>query len=296
MKRIILCINPQAGAGKSKSKLFDIVNSLNDLECEVMVYTIVPGHRSAENILSITRDDYDVYVCCGGDGTLNRFINACKVFNIHRPIGYYPFGSTNDFARTIWKDPSVINISQSIANGDAFSYDLGKFNDTYFNYIAAFGAFTGVSYNTEQRFKNAFGYMAYVVNGIASLPQSLSNSIELTYTVDETSRHGKYIFGSVSNTTSIGGFSSPIMKRAELDDGLFEVILVKAPENVYELAEIVASLSTGAVNEKYMEVFQTASIEFVFDTPVHWTLDGEDSGEKENVRIDVEKKGMQLML
>ena len=296
MKRVLLCINPKAGAGKSKSRLFDIVNSLNNMDCEVTVYTIVPGRRSVEDILREHPGDYDVYACCGGDGTLNRFINACKSLHITRPIGYYPLGSTNDFARTIWEKPSLTNISTSIAKGDGFRYDLGNFNGTFFNYIAAFGAFTDVSYSTEQRFKDAFGYLAYVVNGLTNLPQNLRQNIELRYTVDGIEHQGNYIFGYVSNTTSIGGFTSPLMSRVELNDGLFEVILIKAPLKVYELGEIAAALSRGTVNEKYIEVFQTDRISFSFTDPVHWTLDGEESAPENEVDIHVEPNAMCLMV
>ena len=289
-------MNPQAGVGKSKDCLFDIVKSLNDKDCEVTVYTIEPGHRSVEQILWEHPGAYDIYACCGGDGTLNRFINACKKLFIRQPIGYYPLGSTNDFARNLWPNPDIECVSNAIARGEAFAYDLGNFNGTCFNYIAAFGAFTDVSYRTDQKFKDALGYLAYVLNGIASLPQSLRQNIELCYTVNGVEHTGNYIFGSVSNSTFIGGFSSQIMHHAQLDDGLFEVVLVKAPAHVYELGEIAAALSTGVVNEKYMELFQTDESEFLFTKPVRWTLDGEDSGEEDKVTIRVEKNAMYIMV
>lgn len=289
-------MNPQAGGGKSKDCLFDIVKSLNDKDCEVTVYTIEPGHRSVEQILWEHPGAYDIYACCGGDGTLNRFINACKKLFIRQPIGYYPLGSTNDFARNLWPNPDIECVSNAIARGEAFAYDLGNFNGTCFNYIAAFGAFTDVSYRTDQKFKDVLGYLAYVLNGIASLPQSLRQNIELCYTVNGVEHTGNYIFGSVSNSTSIGGFSSQIMHHAQLDDGLFEVVLVKAPAHVYELGEIAAALSTGVVNEKYMEMFKTDEIEFLFTKPVRWTLDGEDSGEEDKVTIRVEKNAMYIMV
>ena len=298
MKKILLCINPRAGVGKSKSKLFDIVASLNDLDCEVSVSVISPEHRPVEEILRNHPSGFDVYACCGGDGTLNHFINAYKSLGMEQPIGYYPLGSTNDFARTIWKHPDIRSISRSIAEGECFCYDIGSFNARYFNYVAAFGAFTDVSYSTEQGFKNALGHMAYVVNGIASLPQSLSQNIALHYRTETTEHSGNYIFGSVSNTTSIGGFSLPFTHSAELNDGLFEVLLVKAPANVYELGEIVAALSLGTINadNPYIEVFQTDHICFDFEEPVSWTLDGEAGGAAEHTEIQVEKKAMKLMV
>ncbi len=298
MKKVLLCINPKAGVGKSKSKLFDIVRFLNDRGCEVTVYTISPEYRPVEEILKMHQDGFDVYACCGGDGTLNRFINAYKAAGLRQPIGYYPLGSTNDFAKTIWKHPDIASISRSIAEGEIFSYDLGRFNAQLFNYIAAFGAFTDISYSTEQKFKNAIGYMAYVVNGIANLPQNLSRNIALHYKTADMEHSGNYIFGAISNTTSIGGFSLPMSHCAELNDGLFEVLLVKAPANVYELGEIVASLSLGTINadNPYIELFQTDRIRFEFSEPVHWTLDGEDGGAVEQAEIRVEKQAMKLMV
>ncbi len=174
-KRVLLLANPVAGTEKAKKELMPIVCALTEKGCEVTVYPIEPEKGLvSESILRDAKGRFDLVMCIGGDGTLNHVINGMMKNDFHVPISYIPGGSTNDFSRNINGDLDWEALCCIAAGNRSFRYDIGKLNDRYFNYIAGFGAFTEISYSTNQNMKNVFGYGAYVLNMIAKLPQNVS--------------------------------------------------------------------------------------------------------------------------
>ena len=277
-KKILLFSNGTSGTNSAVNHLFDIIRLLSKQHCIVTVYPIIPSEGLlSENVLAHLHENYDVIACCGGDGTLNHIVNQILKNNIHLPIGYIPTGSTNDFSRSInnGKSLSLEEQCQAIASGTRFYYDVGRINDTYFSYIAAFGAFTRVSYDTSQRLKNTLGYAAYALNAIASIPEGLAYHTHVSYQHDGVQDEGDYIFGAVANTNSIAGVQSPLVSNAELDDGQFEVILIRQPNNLIDINRILSKLTSGDTDDNYVTVFKTNHIQFAFDEETAWTLDGE---------------------
>ena len=233
---------------------------------------------------------FDVIVCCGGDGTLTHLVGALAKLRKRIPILYIPSGTTNDFARTLRLPNQLDDLIPLINRGKKFVYDIGKLNQSYFNYVAAFGAFTEVSYSTDQNFKNTFGYAAYLLQSIISLPNSLNERFHLTIEAEEFKGKGEYIFGAISNTTSVAGMSSPYLEAASLNDGQFEVLLVKAPDNLGELVQIASTLSAGATDNQYIHVFHTKHLKIRSTKPFAWTTDGEYGGTYTSVNIKVLNK------
>ena len=161
-KRILLLVNTSAGVGSARGKLYDIIKNLAVRDCEVTAYPILPEQGlDSEQLIAEYGKDYDVVMCCGGDGTLNHVIRGVMNAGLSCPIGYLPSGSTNDFARSIGIPGEVDENCRAVAGDHVFAYDIGKFNSVYFNYVAAFGAFTKVSYSTNQTAKNVLGYPAF---------------------------------------------------------------------------------------------------------------------------------------
>lgn len=279
-KKVLLLVNSVSGTKNAVVQLFDIIRLLSLNGCLVTVYPIVPhdGLVSEDIPSFVNAYDYDVIACCGGDGTLNHLVNVVIKNGIHVPIGYIPAGSTNDFSRSMnrGKSLSLKEQCQAIAEDAVFSYDVGKVNDVYFNYIAAFGAFTKVSYETPQKWKNALGYGAYVLNVLGSIPEGITYRRHVKYEYDGGIGEGYFIFGSVSNTTSVAGVKSPLVSHSEMNDGLFEVILVSAPNNISDMNLIVQNLSSGNVDDSHVIRFQTSRVIFQFDHKMSWTLDGEE--------------------
>ena len=184
--------------------------------------------------------NYDRIVCSGGDGTLDEVVTGVMKSGIKVPVGYIPAGSTNDFGNSLGIDKDMIHAADIAANGYRFPCDIGKFNDDYFVYVAAFGIFTEVSYATDQGLKNMLGHTAYILEGAKQLWDIPSYRMQVEY--DGNVLYDEFIYGMITNSMSVGGFKGIIPGNISLNDGKFEVTLIRMPKNPIELNDILAFL------------------------------------------------------
>lgn len=297
MKKVLLLVNGSAGRKQGKDSLYDIVRALALRDCEVTVYPIEPGTSlDSSLIIAAKAADFDVVACFGGDGTLNHVVSGLLDNGIRKPVGYIPGGSTNDFVKNFTDDIDIESVCDGIANGTIYSYDIGKLNDRYFNYVAAFGAFTEVSYSTDQAAKNLFGHGAYVVKAVSSLSDALSYSRKMRVYHDDQITEGEFIYGAVSNSPFVGGMTLPYSRDAKLNDGLFEAVFVTAPKNAVELATVLSDLATGYLDSQYVMTFETKALKVESDMPVDWTVDGEFGGSYKSAEIEVLPRAVDLMI
>ncbi|MEG2421360.1 MAG: YegS/Rv2252/BmrU family lipid kinase, partial [Oscillospiraceae bacterium] len=283
MKRLLFIYNPQAGKGQVRLHLAGILNAF--VRCGYLA-TACPTQGPGDGTLRAAAlgDKFSRVVCCGGDGTLNEVVTGLLTLEKPPVLGYIPAGTTNDFSRNLSLPRGMEQAAETAVTGRLLPCDMGRFNERTFVYVAAFGAFTQVSYDTPQSFKNMFGHLAYLMEGVTKL--SSIRSYHLTIEHDGVTDEGDYIFGMVSNTISVGGFRGLPKSQVELDDGLFEVILVHQPESVAELNSIFASLAQSkAVPGGVVEAFHAASLRFTADEDIAWTLDGEYGGSPRTVSI-----------
>lgn len=294
MKSLLFVYNPNSGKGLLKNKIADI---LNTFVVAGYMPTVYPTQAAGDGYQMVKdyKGHLDMIVCSGGDGTLDEIVTAVMDRGDHIPLGYIPSGSTNDFAKSL-RIPSDMRKAADVAvNGEIFQCDIGKFNEDSFVYIAAFGMFTDVSYETRQSVKNVLGHTAYVLEGMKRLYNIPSYKMKIT--CDGELIEGEFLFGMVSNTRSVGGFKAIINDGVVFDDGVFEVMLIKKPDNIIELNEIVASLLIEQLDTRHMYTFQAHTIEVECEeTPVSWTLDGEFGGEHHKVRIENCNKALDIMV
>ena len=283
-KTLLFVFNPKAGKGKIRHNLMEIIDIFNKGGYDVLARATQCA-RDAYEIVKEYQDKVDLVVASGGDGTLDEVVTALMETDSRVPVGYLPAGSTNDFARTLGIPSDSIAGVQNIAAGQVFRYDVGVFNDRYFNYIAAFGAFTKVAYETNQTFKNVLGYAAYILSALFNVAESVNIRCPMLIEHDGVKKEGSYVFGAVSNSTSVAGFRVPFGSEARMDDGLFEIVLIRAPESFSDFAEIIGCLMTGNLNSPYIEVFQSKEITIVPRSKVAWTLDGEYGGMPDTIHI-----------
>lgn len=292
MKKALLLANQNAGMGNAKGKVFQLVSALVKMGYEVITYPIIPKMNiTSENIIKEYKKRVKLVACLGGDGTLNHVVNALmKVTDKGKPslpVLYIPSGTTNDYAKTLGLSGDVDKVIRGVKNSRVYRLDIGAFDDQYFNYVAAFGAFTNVSYATPQDQKNLLGYLAYLVNGVASAPASLQTRYHMAVIHDGITEEGDYIFGAVSNATSVGGFKAPALSDASLSDGLFEVILIKAPDALQDIGEILMAATDGNFDNPHIKIFRTGEVTFRSDTNIDWTIDGEYGGARNEVNVSV---------
>ena len=292
MKKMLFILNPCAGQRKANKALADILAPFNRAGYEVSVYiTSAPGE--ARELVAWRAKELDLVVCCGGDGTFNETVAGILESGADTPIGYIPSGSTNDFAGSLGLKTNPVEAAKTIVEGTPTAYDAGLFGDRAFTYVASFGAFTKASYATPQSVKNALGHTAYVLGGISELSQI--KKIHAKLKLDGEELEGDYLFGAVCNSTSIGGIAKLDPSQVDMSDGLFEVLLVRAPKDLGEITECISAVQKQQYNCRMMTFCTASSLEVCTDGDVPWTLDGEKAEPQGTVTIQNVHHAFRLM-
>ncbi len=292
-KRMLFVYNPNAGKGLLKPKLADVLDIFVKAGFELVVYP-TQSYKDAYHKITHMEDEFDLVVCSGGDGTLDEVVTGMMKRKNKIPIGYIPTGTTNDFASSLHISRDILSAAHTAVNGIPFSCDIGTFNQDIFVYVAAFGLFTDVSYQTDQSLKNVLGHAAYVLEGAKRLSNIPAYKIKITH--DGEVIEGEFMIGMVTNSKSVAGFRSIMGKKVLFDDGEFEVTLIRRPKNPIELQEIITSLLIESFDTDYMYTFKAREIIFEADGEIPWTLDGEFGGEHEVVRIHNKQQALQIMV
>lgn len=292
-KRLLFVFNPHSGKAQIKNQLLDIVDVMVKAEYEVTIY---PTQAQGDAIHKVETEagDYDMVVCSGGDGTLDEVVTGMMRRTEKVPLGYIPAGSTNDFATSLGIPKDMVKAAENAVRGRAFPCDIGAFNRDYFVYVAAFGLFTEVSYKTSQEWKNVLGHAAYILEGVRSLHDIPAYLMQVEY--NNTRIQDEFIYGMISNSTSVGGFKGMTGKDVLLDDGVFEVTLIKKPRNPIELNEIIASLINLVDDTDMVYSFKTDEVKFTAKNTIPWTLDGEFGGDQTEVVIKNLSQAVQIMV
>lgn len=287
MKKLLLIYNPVSGMTKTRLSL---QKAIEYYDSQDYLVTVCLANRLTDYQDMLDFKGYDLIVCSGGDGTLNITISFLVQKNLPTQIAYIPSGSTNDFAYSLGLSGDMDTLLQNTVEGTPKLLDVGRFNASrYFLYVAAFGLFTKVSYTTSQKVKNMLGHAAYILEGIMSVADL--KSYHITAELEDETVEGEFILGMVTNSLSIGGFKNILPADTALDDGLFEVILIKMPTSLAALNEIASAL-WGEKPEDNQYIFhkKTSKIILRSEEKISWALDGEFGGEEDMVRIENRRK------
>lgn len=290
-KKLLFVYNPKSGRAQIRNKLVDILDIFAAAGYEI---TVAPtrAHDDARVIVAKRPQGYDLVVCSGGDGTLDEIVTGMIQSGFCTPIGYIPAGSTNDFGKSLSIPKNMLEAAKTAVKGVSFPCDFGRFNDDVFVYIAAFGLFTDVSYETGQEIKNVLGHMAYLLEGMKRLSSIRSFRMKVSWEGNQVEED--FIFGMITNSISVGGFKNITGKNVKLDDGVFEVTLIKNPKNPMELSNIMLSLLNRDIDTNTMYCFRTAQLELESKEPIAWTLDGENGGKHKKVSIQNICRGIEI--
>lgn len=292
MKKMLFIMNPFAGVKRANRHLADILLTFTQAGYEVITHMTL-GRGDAAAVAREKGKDVDLVVCCGGDGTLNETITGLLSAGADTPIGYIPAGSTNDFAASLKLPTNILKAAQTIVEGEPVSYDVGRFGNRYFSYVASFGAFTRSSYATPQNVKNALGHTAYVLSGITELSQIRNEHVKME--IDGQTVEGDFLFGAICNSTSVGGILTLDPKQVDMGDGLFEILLVRAPENLGEIHECIQALQSQKYNCAMLTFRSAQKVRIFADPEMPWTLDGEKEDGHETVEVENLHHAIRLM-
>lgn len=283
-KKLFIIVNPFSGKAKMVTNLMAVTQILSDSGFEVTVYPTKKAGDATLRASEIKDGEYDRIVVCGGDGTLNEVITGLMRANVSCKIGYIPAGTLNEWSLGL-KIPRSIPDAARVAAGDfEVRLDIGKFADRYFSYTASFGAFTEVSYSAPQEAKNVLGQAAYFFEGIKSLGNI--KPVHLKFECEEKTIEDDFLFGAVSNSMSVGGIVKFKENLVKLNDGLFEVLLIRNPKNILQLQNILDGILRGDLEREQIEFFHTKKITVTGGRGVAWTLDGEFAPGKDELVIE----------
>ena len=274
LRRMMLIINPVSGRRTSLRFLPDIIRTFNENGHIVSVFPT--GKRGdAAAFAECYSSDFDIVVCIGGDGTLNETVRGIVRSGTHIPLGYIPSGSTNDFAACHGLSADMLTAASNIVTGKPKKIDIGKFGDEYFCYVAAFGAFSWLSYTTPQNLKNVLGHSAYILDAVKDLPKIRAH--HLSFSAENAHYDGSYIFGAVCSSTSVAGTISLPRNAVDTSDGKFEVLLVRQPKTIVDFQGILSGVLTQDYSSPFLEFFQTDRLVVEAPPKLDWSLDGERS-------------------
>lgn len=281
-KQVLIIVNPNAGKGKVQKKIPHIKEDMIKTGYKVdVVYT--KKDFSAKDIINEYNKKLDMVICCGGDGTVNDLVNAVMNLEERPEISFIPLGTVNDFARTIGLSRQRFFMPRILKDYSEKKSDIGKFNEKYFSYVAAFGAFTPVSYVTSQKLKRVFGKLAYFIVAVKYFFKIRIHKIKLNIDGEEIEK--ECIYGSISNSKSIGGFRWFRKRDIAVDDGKFEVILINKPKHVINYLNIAFDILFKRYQSKNFFYKQGSKIEITTEKNISWTIDGEYGGRTKNVKI-----------
>lgn len=292
--KALLIVNPVSGKKRINNELVRIISRLEKGGYVTTVH-VTERHGDATETARLHGGEYDVIICCGGDGTLSETVNGMIAGGHTTKIGYIPSGTTNDFANGIGLSSDVIKAADDIVYGKPKAFDIGRFNKREFMYIASFGAFTQSSYGTPQNLKNTFGHFAYILSGIKELTEIKPYHMTV-YDAEGILHEGDYIFGAACNATSVGGIIKLDKNLVDLSDGVFEVMLVRCPKTLVQISVMAKALLNGNYDNEFLDFFHTKRLDVHCDEALPWSLDGEEADGGNDTQIEVLHEAANIIL
>lgn len=292
MKKLLFIMNPFAGQKRANKVLPEILMVFTEAGYEIQA-AMTTGPGSATRLAAERGGDVDLVVCCGGDGTLNETITGLLTAGYSTPVGYIPSGTTNDFAASLKLSHNPVQAAQDIVEGQSVAYDAGRFGDRYFCYVASFGAFTKTSYAMPQSVKNALGHTAYVLGGISELSQIRDEHVRME--IDGEVIEDDFLFGAICNSTSIGGILTLPPDRVDMGDGIFEVMLIRAPRSLAEVTECLLAVQNQTYNCGMITFRSVRSMKILTDPILCWSLDGEKAEGYQQITVENLHQAIHIM-
>ncbi len=275
MKKLLLIVNPVAGRTSIAGQMINVIDTFVKADYDVTVVTTQSEIHLIKTVESRAHE-FDLIVCCGGDGTLSLTVDSvCKIDN--RPlIGYIPCGTTNDFAKSRGISSVPVEAAEQIAEGETHSVDVGFFGGKAYIYVAAFGVFSDTSYATPRQLKQDIGRAAYLLEGVKSFVNKTNYHVK--FETDREVLEGDFMYGMFSNTRRVGGFQLPIISNFTVDDGMIDVTLVKAVKTPEDNTKLLNALITQHADDNMIYQFRASKITYESDVEIPWSLDGEYGG------------------
>lgn len=289
---LLLILNPAAGTRSARRLLPEIIAMFTNYGYACLTF-VTEQRGDATRFVEQYGDRAGKIVCIGGDGTFNETVTGLLRAGLRVPVGYIPAGSTNDFANSLHLPSDILEAARNIVEGEPVTLDAGRFRERYFAYVASFGAFTRASYETPQNVKNALGHLAYILEGMKDLPTIRPERVKLVANGEVF--EDDYLFGAVSNSTSLGGILTLPQETVDMNDGMFEIMLVHMPKTAAELNEILTAVTSKQYRCGMIDFIRTSRAEVFASSAMDWSLDGEREKGCEHIVIENVRDALRLL-
>lgn len=289
---LLLILNPAAGTRYARRLLPEIIAMFTNYGYACLTF-VTEQRGDATRFVEQYGDRAGKIVCIGGDGTFNETVTGLLRAGLRVPVGYIPAGSTNDFANSLHLPSDILEAARNIVEGEPVTLDAGRFRERYFAYVASFGAFTRASYETPQNVKNALGHLAYILEGMKDLPTIRPEHVKLV--ANGETFEDDYLFGAVSNSTSLGGILTLPQETVDMNDGMFEIMLVHMPKTAAELNEILTAVTSKQYRCGMIDFIRTSRAEVFASSAMDWSLDGEREKGCEHIVIENVRDALRLL-
>ncbi|MDD3453728.1 MAG: YegS/Rv2252/BmrU family lipid kinase [Bacilli bacterium] len=294
MKRCVVIYNPKCG----KDKKFNHMNEFSEIllkkeyEC-VFIPTAYKNHA-----FSIMKrlPKVDLVISIGGDGTFNEIVSGNLKRKNRLLVAHIPYGTANDIGAMFGYGKNIINNLKNLLNGTVNNLDICLINDQPFVYVAGFGKFVNISYETPRELKQKFGYLAYLISGLKEL-NGETKLYNLKYTVDDKEYQGAYSFIMISNANRIGGIDN-FYKDVKLNDNQFEVIFCDLTDKANIIKSLYYLKTKDITKVPGFYFYKTNNLKIEFENPLKkgWSIDGEEYiNENDIFEIKVDRNFQILM-
>ena len=285
--KILIIVNPISGR-KKRDKYYNRIRYNLEMQGYDVNIKFTTKEHNANYIVKTFSEEYDLIIACGGDGTLNEVTQGLYDLKRQIPVGFIPCGTTNDYARSLNIPFNKFHLSKNIKNYKKVKIDLGVFNGKVFNYCATFGIFSKTSYMTSRKLKNAIGRFAYFINGAKEVFKFDKYKMKFSY--DGKIIEDEFVFGSITNSSYLGGFHIFRREKVDLDEGKFDVLLIKEPKNLFDTLKIMIKVIRGNFKDNSIYHFRTDKLHIDSVDNCGWSIDGEYGGNSKDIDIVNEKK------
>lgn len=278
MKKVKVIYNPSSGTHTIQRRL--------DLICKILLnngyilgkYATKKKHDAMNETIKTTKEDWDIIVACGGDGTINEIATGIVKGERKIPVAILAAGTVNDFANSLNLPKDAKEFCNMVMNEKTIDVDLGRMNEKYFVNVAAGGLLTNVAHKVPAEAKTVLGRLAYYIEGLKEIPKQMFTTFKVDIESEEYSFKNDEIFlFLISNSSYIGGFKK-LAPNAEVMDGLLDTLVIKKSE-IQDIITILLNFIKGEhINHPKVRYFKTKKITINGDLNIDLDIDGEYGG------------------
>ena len=289
IKKCLIIYNPNSGKGTVSKYLEDVKQLIFKKNYEIVDIIATKGRGDATDIV----ENYpyvDLVMSFGGDGTFNEIINGNFKRKEQLLLTHIPVGTTNDIGTMFGYTKDIIKNVKMSLEGVEKEIDIPQINNRSFIYVAGFGKYTNISYDTPREIKKIIGHLAYVKEGVIAF-FSKTKLYNIDYKINGKDYHGLFSLVLISNANHIGGINN-LYKDIKLNDNLLEVMFCTFPTRKAIVKAFCLLKMYGPEKVPGLYFYRTNKIEMTInDDHKPFCIDGEKLSSKPLEKYTIEIPG-----